>query len=254
MIPLTEDQIEDFTPNSLVNVAPKPVFRFRAATEKDTQRYSYALDVEGLERFTEEQVRGEVLRVLRKEWTEDTFNRESQRLETAWALMDQKLPLDPDEQAAILKLTVDCMEVSPTLRMMNAKNKRFNNEAPALALGLFLAGWKNLETPFRLEAGQVPYGTLSALRKEIFALEERAAADKVEGVNPGLAFMELSLHAFSLMSLTKDEEKNSSAPSPSSETPSGSPTETKPDGASEDTTSAPTKTRRKKSPKATATS
>ena len=247
MIPLDAKQIEEFTPKSLLNVVPRPVFKFRAPTPRDQQRYNHQLTLEGIRLFTDVEIREEILRVVKDHWDEDTFRKQSARLETAWAMMDQKLDVSADEVSAIQELVARCMDISPMLRRMDADNKAFAEHAPAIAFGMFCVGWSNVDSPFRMEGGVIPYEALVAVAKAIRAIERKAVEDRVEGVNEGLGFLELTLKAFSLLNLDKEEEKNSSAPSPSSETPSGSNTTSPRDGASETMNSTPAKTRPAKS-------
>lgn len=258
MIPLDKDQIEDFVPDSLKNIVPTPTFRFRAATPRDKQRYGHQLNLEGLRLFPEGDVRAEVLRVLKLNWDEQTFETQRARLETAWAMADQDMEIDPAEAAAITELATRCMDVSPLLRRMDADNKQFRQQAPLIALSLFLAGWSNLETPFRLEAGVVPVEAMLSLAEELREIEEKAETDKVDGVSPGLGFLQLGLKAFELLGLTRSEEKNSPSPSSSRADPETSTESSLTDGESPPaaaiTTSPPKKTRRAASPAMTSSS
>lgn len=241
MIPIDKDQIEHFTPESLENFSPKPVFRFRAATARDQQRYNHQLSLEGLRLHDDSAVRDEIKRVLKQNWDETTYNEAVQRLETTWALIDQSLPVTDEDLTAIAELIGRCMDVSPMLRRMDADNKAFAENAPAMALGLFLVGWKNIDLPFRLEANVIPFDTLLELSRELRKIEAQASEEKVEGAYEGLAFLQLTLKGFQLLSLNKAEEKNLSAPSRSSRTRSGSKKMTKRAGASANGRSAPKK-------------
>lgn len=231
-IPLSREEEHVFTPRSLENVVPKPIFRFRPATVRDQKRFGHLLALDGLRLFPNEAIRAAMLRVLEENWSKDVFERERKRLMNIWEKIDQDITVDPKEQEALAELTVRCVECSPLLRQMDADNRRFGDEAPGVALSMFVAGWKNVDAPFALEAGRVSYESLFELQKAIKVLETRAKDEKVEGVNPGLAYVELGIHAFNLLNLNQDEEKNSSAPSPSSETQNGTSPTSEKDGAS----------------------
>jgi hypothetical protein len=248
-VAIDKDELELFTPDSLKNLVPPPIFRLRAATKRDAMRYDHMLSLEGLRIFRDDDVRPEILRTLKANWDEETYAKNSVKLETFWAKLDQEITPDPAEAQAVAELTARCLDVSPFLRRMDADNKRFHANAPIIALGLYLAGWKNIDVPFRLDSGYVPYETLTELREALFKLEEQAKAENVEGVMPGFGFLQLTLKGYQLLQLTGEEEKNSSAPSPSSETPNGSQTTTTADGASETTNSKPTKTPRARRPR-----
>jgi hypothetical protein len=231
-IPFSADEVHKFTPPSLENLVPAPTFRFRAVTERDKRRYTHELANAGLRMYPKEQMRAEILDTLQKNWSEETFVKESSRLLNFWAKLDQELDLDPDEQKAVTELCIRCMDVSPLLRRMDADTRRFTDEAPSVALSMYLGGWSGVQTPFRLEAGLVPLDTLNQLRIDIGKLEEQAEADKVDGVTVGLAYMELTIHAFHLLNLDEEDEKNSSAPSPSSDTLNGTKTSSRKAGKS----------------------
>lgn len=243
-IPLDKNDVSEYTPPSLANVVPKPVFRFRPATVRDQKAYAYALQLEGLRLFPDDLMRAETRKVLKEQWSPEDYEASIVTLENIWEKIDQDIALTDDEQNAIAQLSMQVLGVSPMLRRMDADNRKFADEAPAVALGMYLAGWRNVDAPFRMNAGQLPYEVLIGLSKALTALEQRAVAEKVEDANPGMAWLQLSLHAFSLLNFDKAEEKNSDAPSPSLETPNGIPSDKTTDGASETMNSAPTKTRR----------
>lgn len=231
-IPLSGDEVGTYTPPSLENVIPKPMFRFRAPNPKDQRKFNHLCTLDGLQMFMPDVVRNHVKAVLQENWTSEVFQREVSRLDSIWAQMDQGIELTREDTIALAELSMRTREISPLLRRMEAENARFAEEAPMIALRMYLCGWRNLETPFELEAGMLSEQRLTEVLREVNRLEEQAYADKVVGVVPGMAAMQMATHAFFLMNLDKDAEKNSPAPSPSSETPSGSKTTRKTDGAS----------------------
>jgi len=231
MIPLSKEEISSWSPESYANLAGAPAFRFRAPTPRDKRRYQHALSVEGLRFYSDETVQAEILRALARLWegsSEDRAVTEG-RFKAFWASLeyarqDPTFVIDADEADAIAEATARLVDAWSPLRRMNADNRRFNDEAPKVALGMFLAGWSNLPVHYRLEDGVVPMEVLDQVEDAMDAIETQAFADNVEGIVPGgLAFMQLALHALDLMGLGKAAEKNSSSPSPSSEDQSGSP-------------------------------
>ncbi|WP_334656731.1 hypothetical protein [Sphingomonas panaciterrae] len=228
MIPITSTELSVFIPASFANLEPKPVFRLRPATPRSKRRYSQALIEEGLRFHPEPVVEAEVLRAMRELWVGDpdqlaanearltTFNETLRQ-----ARKDETIVIDQREAEAIMLAVDRLTDAWPMLRRMNSDNARFNQDAPKVALGQFLAGWSNVNLSFRLEDGVVPLDLLDRLEDEIQRIELAAIADGVEGVN-GAGFAELTLRALNLLGLAQDAEKNSPAPSSQSDTPSGS--------------------------------
>lgn len=223
-IPLSHDEVDDFSPASLKNVQPQPTFRLRPATVRDHRRFLHAIGVEGLQHHDQEAVRAEVVKAMKALYTEGTFETQLDRLNSLWASLDQNVPLQVEDLRAMTDLMDRLAREWRPLRMMLADNIRFHQDAPKIALGLYLAGLKNLDVTFRIDNGWVPLEVLDAIEDALDALEEQAVIDKVEGVIPGLAFKELSAHVLRRLRLTKEEEKNSDGPSLPSSSPNGSTT------------------------------
>lgn len=231
-VPLSSDEVGIYSPSSFDNLLPKPRFRFRTPTPRDQKRFNHYCTLEGLQMFPPQNSRDEMKRVLEANWTSETFKTEIARLDDYWARMDQGIALSIDELTVLAELSARCREISPLLRLMEAENSRFSEEGPRIALRMYLCGWENLKTPFELEAGLLSEQRMEELLRELMEIEKKAFTEKVVGCIPGMAAMQLSTHAFFLMSLDKEAEKNSPAPSPSSETQSGSSTRKNRDGAS----------------------
>lgn len=231
MIPLSKDEITSFSPASFENLVPRPTFRFRPATPRDRRNYTNALHEEGLRNWSDEAVQAEIIRAMRELWAgdDDLLRANEGRLRNFWetvkqAAKDPSIVMDANEGDAVGELTMKLIDHWPPLRRMNADNLRFSEDAPKIALSMYLAGWEGIETGFRLIAGRVPIEVLDELEREIGKIEAKAVADKVEGIT-GIGFVELTLHALGRMSLTKDAEKNSPSPSPSSDDQNGSKTD-----------------------------
>ncbi len=227
-IPLDASEISEFTPAALRNAPAPPIFYFRPATERDSRQFWRLCKVEGLVLHTQEDIRAAIKAELRELWDQESYEREMPRLETLWATLDQnammpdadQIPLSEDELKAHNELMERLGQASRRLRTMAVDNEAFMSDAPKLALGLFLSGWRNVSVAFRREAGAVPLPVLDQLQTAITKLEQQAIADKVEGANfAGEAFLELSMHGFGLMNLTAATEGNSEPPSASPATP-----------------------------------
>lgn len=228
MIPVSATELETYSPGSFANLEPKPTFRLRPATPRGKRRYSQALLEEGLRFHSDAAVEAEVIHAMRMLWAGDpdqlaanearirAFNETLRQ-----AAKDPTVEVDPVEAQTILLSVAQLTDAWPMLRRMNADNARFNADAPKIALAQFLAGWSNVDLPFRLENGVVPLEVLDQLEETLDAIEARALADRVEGVT-GAGFTELTLKALGLLGLDGSAEKNSASPSSQSDTPNGS--------------------------------
>ena len=228
IVPMSATETSSFFPPSLGNLEPRPSFRFRPPTPRSKRRYQRALTEEGLRFHPDASVEAETLRAMRDLWVGDAelLAANESRLQSFWETMrqaqnDPSITVDKAEANSVALAIARLVDAWPTLRKMNADNQAFNDDAPKMALGLFLAGWSGLETSFRMEDGQVPLEVLDMLEAEIDKIEAKAIDDNVEGV-VGIAFQELALHALGLMGLSSDTEKNSPSPSLPSENPDGS--------------------------------
>ena len=228
-VPLSKGQASSFMPASFANLAEAPSFRFRAPTPYDREDYRYALREEGLRFWSSDEFRAEIISGLTEMWAgdEDLLNGNINRLKAFWELEDQAekdptLTVDEQEAVAVKDLLLQLMDAWPILNRMNADNLKFSERAPKVALRMYLAGWKNLDVPFRLEAGKVPVESIFALSDALEAVEKEAASNKVEGIIPGVGFMQLTSHAIGLMNLGSDAEKNSPSPSAAPAETSGS--------------------------------
>jgi hypothetical protein len=245
-VPLSAGDIESYTPPSLQSVVPTPTFRFRPPAEGDLNRYHHILQTEGIRFFNQEALRAETFRTLEENWSPDVYEQEKAKLNDIFARMDQGIEVTPDERIAIAELTMRCMDVSPLLRRMNADNLRYGDQSPVIAVGMFVVGWSNIDAPFKRVAGVIPSATITGLARALRKIEEQAIKDKVDGVMvPGMAFIELTTHAYQQLVVDEELEKNSDAPSRSSGTPNGSKTSRKRGGASK-AAKGPTSSRRRK--------
>ena len=236
MTELTKDDIESYTPPSLANLATPPVFLLRPATMRDDRAFRRALQLEGLVRHEPADVRVEIKRGLQSKWAPEDFERGWAVLSDYWAMLDKldDMPNTSDDEKAALEaaiaevneiapaaelLMTTLADVWPPLRRIVADKTDFDESFHSVAIGMYVMGWKNIETPYSRQADQVPLDTIFALRKELIALETAAIADKVVGVAPNFAYIQLANYVLTKMDLNRSAEKNSESQSQSGPTP-----------------------------------
>lgn len=239
MVPLSKDDLETYVPESFANLAVQPSFLLRPPTLRDDRAFRRALQLEGLTRHEHSEVRVEIRRGLQSKWAPEDFERGWTILNEFWEGGDRlaAMPLDTDEQKAEFEaakveldeiapaaelLMTTLADVWPPLRRIVADNSDFDESFHSVAIGMFVVGWKNIDLPYSRQADQVPLDTIFALRKELVKIENAAIVDKVEGVVPGLAYIQLANHVLASMDLGKAEEKKRASPSPNGDTPNGS--------------------------------
>lgn len=215
-----------FVPPSLANTKNPPSFTLRDGTRRDKDRFRTLLIEEGLRNYGVKDYRDEILNGLRANWSEADFDQSVPRLRQFWDAMDawekategddkpEPFAYDKAERAAIDQLCADIASVWRPLRAMAAANLDYERNSPDILLTLLLCDWKGVDVPFAREKGIVPLDTLDAIATAL----ERAEKD-VDGLRLGTAMWELRAEAAKRMYLSEDEEKNSSSPAPSSQTP-----------------------------------
>ncbi|HYC81500.1 MAG TPA: hypothetical protein VEB65_06920 [Solirubrobacterales bacterium] len=212
-VPAEASEIEDFTPPSLLNLPSPPVFKLRPATGREWRKYQYIMRAEGLTYHSTDDIRAEMLRALEALYSPDDCTAAMARLRSLWALVDQKGQPDEAEAIAVHDLLGRLTREWSPLARAGADNMRFLEEASSIAVSMFLVGWTGLDLSYRRTDGRVPLDLIDELEDALQRLERQAVEDKVEGVGkPGTAFDELCSAAHSRLSLTREEEKNSSSP------------------------------------------
>ena len=241
MIPTSRDQLVRYSPPSLKNLPAPPVFIFRASTWSIRRRYQEVCESNNLSYPHDVLVNAILKDSLRQLWTPESFERESARLEDALLKQEQGI-LAGEELTDFLKLLDAVAQVSEPFARVLAQRQSFLRYAPYAGLTLMLAGWENLDTPFeRNLAFEVSFDTLEALEREILLIEEKAKADKVEGVTRmGVAWSSICNELWSHLNLNGDQRKNSSPESQSAGTPDGSTADGRatPDGEASETETA----------------
>jgi hypothetical protein len=212
MIASEKSEFELFKPDSLKNLAEPPAFKLRAATGREMRDYRRIMRVEGLIYHAKEELRDEMLRALRALYDPATFETSASRLRSLWALIDQEGKVDEQEQADLNELVGRVTREWRPLRQMASDNEEFAEQSLTIAVSLFLVGWTGIDLPYRMEEGRTPIALIEKVGEKLREIEEKAAADKVEGVSPGLAYLQLCLAAQRHLGLQGDEEKNSDSP------------------------------------------
>lgn len=219
MVPKSSTETTHFTPSALAEVDPKPVFRFKAVTERDADDVGVAMAEDGLTLYSEDAWWDEVERGIRANWSDadsEIIKLRSIRDAVVQSATDPSVVVSEDEAADYVDRLEQLTEIHPPLRKIRARNIRFENNFPLLLLSMFMTGWSGIDVEWKREAGRIPQNTIAQIRS---ALAEIEAA---HGLEQGVAWLQVVTHAMGLMNLTKDEEKNSSSPLSAPSTPNGS--------------------------------
>ncbi|MEA3044577.1 MAG: hypothetical protein QOH47_2415 [Sphingomonadales bacterium] len=245
-VPASTDELEEFTPPSLKNAPVPPVFLLRPANGRELRKFEYRLMAEGLQFYSTEAFRAEMLKGLAALWSVDDYPANAARLVSYWTLCDQKGEPDVVEAEFVAELTRRLMRAWPPLSAMAADNQRFSDESGRIAASMFVVGWTGLETAYLRESGSVPLLRIDDVETELAGMEKKAGEAKVEGVGkPGTAFAEVASAAYLRLLLTETERKNSVSPPPSTPALNGSTlTPSKPTAAAKSKTSASSKSKR----------
>jgi hypothetical protein len=230
--PLEASELQFFVPPSLANLPTPPTFTIKPATRRE-RRLSQRLHVEqGLRRHSDIAIRAEMITALEKLWSPDLFSQHEPILRAYWDALDQhnhkisELPFeerltvtfDHPDQKGVEELIDRIIKAWPPLRSMAADNLAFAQQSPALFACCVVVGWDNVDVPFALDCGSVPYDRIEDVGDWLEELEEKHAG-KIEGIGaPGTAFKQLCIHAGAALYLTKEEAKNFGSPSPTTST------------------------------------
>lgn len=228
----TEAVERGFTPPSLRNLPSPPVFHLRYGTRRDRDRFGELLVEEGLRHNSSDVIRNVTEAGLRALWDEEQFNTHIGRIKAYWEAVDQhgkalaaaqpnqEVPFvfDATEAAAIQKLLSDVSDNWPPLRRLAAQNLTYSRHAPVAMLCIVLTGWDGISVPYGRSAGIVTLDKLEELGEALEKIETEHAG-RIEGIGDvGTALLQLSAEAGKRLFLSKEEEKNSPSPAPSSVT------------------------------------
>ena len=222
-VPVEANEIADFTPASLINVPDAPVFRLRAPDERNMRRYQALVEDDNLRRYSAEEFIAEKEVAIKTLWSDEDAQPILGRFRNIDQCVKQKIELTDEDVAWSAELDDTLIENHRPLAVMRRKTNDYFEYSPRYAIGTMLMGWKNLDMPFRLDVGYMKTSDVVTLAKHLIAIEEKALADKVEGVGlTGTAFLELWVACLDRSRLTGDEEKNLPAPLLPTLSPEGS--------------------------------
>lgn len=230
-IPLEGSEVLSFTPSSLEDHDPRPVFRLRAVTGRD-KRFHMRLHRENAVHFhSQEALRDEIMAGLKAQWTPEDFEKHSPVIRAYWDRYDAYLAevteqakgkaeaeargeilpelvwdYPEDEERAILELLERVQEAWAPLRRMHADNAEFGYMLFPLMAAVVIKGWSGFDHPARLDRGYLDVECAVEL------------VDRLKAEHPE-AYTELFIACTQRMTLTKDTAKNFESPSPSTMTP-----------------------------------
>lgn len=244
-----------YTPECFAGMKDAPAFTMRYGTRRDRHAYQDAIRQKRLRSHDKEDFRAVILDEIRTKWANDAlpideviasverYFSAADELDgaiKAWA--EQCKPLieahqeaqkaDPDvrldlptapeldfpplERERVENLLADVEEHSERLGRMNKDNGRREREIRRIALALLLED-TSLGLPMKRDMdGLLPEDTIYAIED---ALDEFSDAEDHRG---GVAFSQLGNKALMSFFLTREEEKNSASPSPTTTDQSGS--------------------------------
>lgn len=235
-IPVTAST-EAFTPACMAEIEGAPTFRFRHATVLDKTRFHELKAVARLSSHSAEDMREAVVHELRKRFTSDGMEANITRLTAYWAAIDEheealkayrqqvieiltqagdgekpelppapELEFDKGEMIELNALVDQVERESDLYAAMRLDNIRFEVGYPRLLLRMFLT-----ETSLPVDLKRDRDGILTPDAAEA-VIEAVAKAARAADVSADQAVAELLLQATISLTITGDEEKNSSSP------------------------------------------
>lgn len=209
MVPTSSNETIHYTPPVLAETEPKPVFRFRPVTAGMLRQFRAAMLDDGLTYWDPASIRAEAERAIRELWSDS--DREIQEVRGVWATIDQAED-DPSVKVepGLLTAHADWFDSLagnwPPLRRMLRQNMEMTERGPLIVLSMFLTGWSGIDVKWERRGGMVPEETINEISSALSSIEGE------HGLTPGVAYMQLGAEAMTLMSLTKEEAKNSGSP------------------------------------------
>ena len=205
MLPVSSKQIVEFTPESLAEREPKPVFFLQVATLMARAQWRRALAEEGARLPSQ----AELLAALRDDLKASGPDNLEQLLDEvdayeATADADEKLKVAPH----MPQMEQWCARLAGAYSRALADRDFWFDLAPVMAAQRFIGGWENVGVPFKAAKSGVDPATLEVLK-------DKLGEPVIKRV--GWRAMELMT-----LSRNEDAEKNSAAPSGSPESPATS--------------------------------
>lgn len=217
-IPVEASEVLAFTPKSLEDRDPKPVFTLRAVTSRDKRFHTRLYREIGLRLHNTEALRAEVLEGLKNLWTQDQYDQHAEVVQTYWEAQDQFAQQAKDDPSlqwsydqAIEKAIIDLIglveEAWAPLRKMIADNAEFGQMLVPVMVAVVVKNWKGVDHRRVLDRGYLDIDCAEAL------------LEVVEAEFGKEAVTELFLACAARMRLDEDTAGNSASGSPSETTP-----------------------------------
>jgi len=218
-IPVEASETLAFTPPSLEDHDPKPVFMLRAVTSRDKRFYRKLMRSEtsayGIDAFRREFIAG-----LEALSDKASFAKYEPRIRALWERRDEfelqskddpdlKWDFDPEEEGLLNVILGEVEAEWRAIKRMKAANADFQEMLAPITIATVVKSWSGFDVRRELSAG---YLSLDCAVSLFESLEEQSP----------LAASELFVACTKRMTLEKDEEKNSASPSPSETTPPAS--------------------------------
>lgn len=250
-IPAESSETLDFTPEQLEAKMEKPPrFRLRAVEHREKRFFDRLMIEEGVRQHSTDAFRAEILRGLEATATPESAAELELRLKAFWEALDdhekeqaelpldQRKPFDHPDKARIEELGEKIADSWLPLRQMTADNADAAAMLPLIAVAIAVSGWSNLDARYEKDRNFITIESATSVMEALRKLDE------THDVSPGLSWLKLTTKALGRIFLSKEQEKNSESPSPSSSLPSNTKTAGKgsPDGQSPESTASSTET------------
>jgi len=215
-IPVEASETLAFTPPSLEDHDPKPVFILRAMTGRDKRFYRKLMRSEtsthGIAAF-----RREFLAGLQALSDEASFAKYEPRIKALWERQDEfelqrkddpdlVWDFDPGEEGLLTAMLSEVEAEWRPIKRMKAENADFQEMLAPITIAAVVKSWSGFDVRRELSGGYLSLDCAVAL------------FERLEEESP-MAASELFVAAARRMNLEKDEEKNSASPSLSEMTP-----------------------------------
>lgn len=224
-VPLEAGATLAFTPECLKHLDDAPVFYLRAATWREKSFRTELSREYHLTRYTEKEVRAEILNGVRALNGEEKYDELSTRLTEYWQALDDfalqrqedsslKWEVDPEVEQAIVDLIESVNSNWRPVGKMNRANGKFDDYFALFTIATTVLRWTGFDVKRELEEGYLSLDCANAISERLFAVGTKADPE-----NARLPFIELYLACLGRYRLDREEEKNSVSPSPSETSP-----------------------------------
>ncbi|CDO34044.1 hypothetical protein [Novosphingobium sp. KN65.2] len=229
--PLEAGEAEPFVPASLAHLPDPPTFYLRWGTPREKEQQRRVMDEEGAVMHAEEAMRGELLKGMRKLFSEEDFAAWEPVAKSWWDARDaherENKDVPADEQEAFVfdreDMLIEILEQVARdwrpYRLMTADNNAYQRMLGHVINSVIIERFENVDVPVQKRGRYLTFDSARALAEKLDRLGREHAADAV--LRPA---QELGLECMKRLYLDKDAEKNSASPAPSDPTPDTSKT------------------------------